>query len=55
VRRRGDLRYNAEVGLKDAFQSITGKVDTSIKDGGERMAARITWALAKVLFTSSLY
>jgi hypothetical protein len=51
VRRRGDLRYNAEVRLKDAFQSITGKVDTRVKDGVERMAARIAQALAKVMFT----
>ena len=50
--RRGGLRYNAEVGLKDAFQSITGKVDASIKDGVERMAARIAQALAKVIFNS---
>ena len=48
--RRGGLRYNAEVGLKDAFQSITGKVDTRVKDGVERMAARIAQALAKVIF-----
>ena len=45
------MRYNAEVGLKDAFQSITGKVDTSIKDGVERMATRIAQALAKVIYT----
>ena len=45
------MRYNAEVGLKDAFQSITGKVDTSVKDGVERMAARIAQALAKVIYT----
>jgi hypothetical protein len=52
VKRRADLRYNAEVGLKEAFQSITGKVDKGVKDGVERMSARIAQALAKVIFTS---
>ena len=48
VKNRAKLRYNAEVGLKEAFQSITGKVDKSVKDGVERMASRIAVALSKV-------
>jgi len=47
VKNRAKLRYNAEVGLKEAFQSITGKVDKSVKDGVERMASRIAVALSK--------
>ena len=48
VKNRGHLQYNAEVGLKEAFQSITGKVDKSVKDGVERMARRIALAISKV-------
>jgi len=47
VKNRGHLQYNAEVGLKEAFQSITGKVDKSVKDGVERMARRIALAISK--------
>ena len=54
VKHRKDLRYNAEVGLKEAFQSITGKVDKSVKDGVERMAVRIAFALSKVKLNNYL-
>merc|ERR1719495_89628 len=47
VRLRNNLRYNAEVGLKEAFQSITGKVDAPVKDGVQKMATRIAQAMLK--------
>merc|ERR1719474_439791 len=47
VRLRKNLRYNAEVGLKEAFQSITGKVDAPVKDGVQKMATRIAQAMMK--------
>ena len=50
VRLRKNLRYNAEVGLKEAFQSITGKVDAPVKDGVQKMATRIAQAMMKVEF-----
>jgi len=41
VRRRGELKYGAEVGLMEAFQSLAGQVDKSASDGVAKMATRI--------------
>ena len=48
VKQRKDLNYIGEVGLKEAFQSIAGKLDKNILDGVERMAAKIAFALSQV-------
>jgi len=47
VKQRKDLNYIGEVGLKEAFQSIAGKLDKNILDGVERMAAKIAFALSQ--------
>merc|ERR1712233_18895 len=41
VRRRGDLKYGAEAGLMEAFQSLAGQVEKSESEGVAKMATRI--------------
>ena len=48
--RRHNLQYQAEMGLKEAFQSLAGKKDDVNKESVEKVGARIAYGLAKVCF-----
>ena len=48
--RRKGLQYQAEMGLKEAFQSLAGKKDDGNKESVEKVGARIAYGLAKVSF-----
>ena len=48
--RRKSLQYQAELGLKEAFQSLAGKKEEANKESVEKVGARIAYGLAKVSF-----
>jgi len=45
--RRQGLQYQAELGLKEAFQSLAGKKEEGNKESVEKVGARIAYGLAK--------
>ena len=52
--RRQGLQYQAELGLKEAFQSLAGKKEEGNKESVEKVGARIAYGLAKV-FENNFY
>ena len=42
------LQYQAEVGLKEAFQTLAGKKEEGSKESIEKVGARIAYGLSKV-------
>ena len=48
MKMKGSLPYQAEVGLKEAFQSLAGKKEEANRESVEKVGARIAYGLSKV-------
>ena len=48
LKMKDQLQYQAEIGLKEAFQTLAGKKEEGNKESIEKVGARIAYGLSKV-------